>query len=119
MIRYHIFNILNTISFLLFLLTIIGNQYFSSKVPIFTSIFQLYVGCLLVYQFNMFMKPEITKTDQKIIFTAGSLLIVSQLINLKYIYQYVLKNTTNVVKQETTLFSDSFYDLENNNSTLY
>lgn len=91
-LRYDIFNVMNIISFLLFFSTIIGSHYLSTKLPLFTSIFQLYVGILLIYKFNMFMPLDIHKRDQDVIFTSGTLLIATQLINLKYIYDYIWNN---------------------------
>jgi hypothetical protein len=85
-LHYDIFNILNTISILMFLSTLIGSHFLSDKLPMFTSVFQMYVGILLVYKFNMFMPLDIKKVDQQVIYTAGMLLIVAQLMNFKYIY---------------------------------
>ncbi len=88
-IHYNLFNIMNIISILLFISAMIGSHFLSNYLPMFTSIFQMYVGILLVYKFNMFMPLNIKKQDQEIIYTAGTLLIVSQLMNFKYIYYYM------------------------------
>lgn len=86
-IHYDIFNFMNIISMLLFASTMIGNHYLSNRIPLFTPIFQLYVGILLAYKFNIFRSLTITKKDQEIVFTAGTLLIASQFINFSYIYK--------------------------------
>jgi hypothetical protein len=85
-LHYDIFNVMNLISILLFISMLIGNHYLSNKLPMFTPLFQLYVGLLLVYKFNMFMPLDIKKKDQQIIYTAGTLLVVSQIINFSYLY---------------------------------
>jgi hypothetical protein len=89
-LHYDVFNVLNMISVLLFISTIVGSHYLSYELPMFTVIFQIYVGILLVYKFNMFMPLNVNKTDQQIIYTAGVLLLTTQFINIKYMYHYVL-----------------------------
>ena len=79
----------------MFLSTVIGSHYLSIRLPLFTSIFQIYVGMLIVYKFNMFMPLNIKKIDQDIIFTAGILLLAAQIINIKYIYDYIWNNILN------------------------
>lgn len=109
MIHYHLFNILNIISIVLFISSVIGSSYLKNKMPMFTSIFQLYVGFLLVFKFNIFMKPQFNKEDQDIIFTAGSFLILTQFINLKYIYHYVLNDVKDNEDKTEDVNSYQFY----------
>ena len=101
-LHYDIFNVMNMISLLLFITTLFGMHYLKDKIPMFTSIFQLYVGILLAYKFNMFMPLHITKNDQQIIYTAGTLLIATQLINFKYIYDTIINTVTLQPKSKTS-----------------
>lgn len=94
-LHYHIFNAMNIISLFLFISTVIGSHYLSNHLPMFTSVFQLYVGLLLIYKFNMFMPLHVNKIDQEIIFTAGTLLIAAQIINFKYFYNFIFNKYYN------------------------
>jgi hypothetical protein len=61
---------------------------------------RIYIGCFLIYRFNIFKEIQFTDLDRKIAFDAGVLLIGSDLVNYILVnYSEQVNNIKNILQK--------------------